>query len=97
RVRVNGAMHRLGELPALDKKLKYNIELVIDRVTLEKESHARLTESVESALREGQGEVWIELDADKAERLTFSEKRMCCGQSFPALSPQSFSFNSPLG
>jgi excinuclease ABC subunit A len=97
RVRVNGTVHRLGEVPALDKKLKHNIELLIDRVTLEKESYPRLTESVESALREGQGEVFIELDGEKAERLTFSEKRMCCGQSFPALSPQSFSFNSPLG
>jgi len=97
RVRVNGNVVRVDEVPALDKKLKHNIELVVDRVTLEPESYVRLTESVESALREGQGEMWIELDSDKPERQVFSEKRMCCGQSYPALSPQSFSFNSPLG
>ncbi|HEX6241704.1 MAG TPA: hypothetical protein VFZ61_12440, partial [Polyangiales bacterium] len=108
RVRVDGRVMRLDEVPALDKKLKHNIELVIDRITLEPESYARLTESVETGLREGQGELWIELDveargsareqnSDKPERQIFSEKRMCCGQSYPALSPQSFSFNSPLG
>jgi excinuclease ABC subunit A len=97
RVRVDGSVHRLDEVPALDKKLKHQIELLVDRVVLEEASHARLTESVESALREGKGELMIELDEPRGERLLFSEKRMCCGQSYPALSPQSFSFNSPLG
>ncbi|MGC4070106.1 MAG: hypothetical protein QM784_36705 [Polyangiaceae bacterium] len=55
-----------------------------------------MTESIEQALREGKGEIIIE-DADgKGAPLTFSEARACCGQTFPALSPQSFSFNSPL-
>ncbi|HEX6239600.1 MAG TPA: excinuclease ABC subunit UvrA, partial [Polyangiales bacterium] len=65
RVRVDGRVLRLDEVPTLDKKLKHNIELLIDRITLEPESFARLTESVETGLREGQGELWIELDADK--------------------------------
>jgi excinuclease ABC subunit A len=97
RVRVDGDLLRVAEVPALDKKLKHTIELVVDRVQLEAQSYPRLTESVESALREGKGELLIEIDEARGERLTFSEKRMCCGQSYPALSPQSFSFNSPLG
>ncbi|MET0284303.1 MAG: excinuclease ABC subunit UvrA [Polyangiales bacterium] len=97
RVRVNGAVHRLEEVPALDKKLKHTIELVVDRVTVSDEEQTRLAESVESALREGQGEVRLEDESGKRSALAFSEKRACCGISFPELSPQSFSFNSPLG
>ncbi len=97
RVRVNGAIHRVDAVPALDKKLKHTVELVIDRVTLDDEERGRLAESVEAALREGQGELRVEDEAGKGEPLTFSEKRACCGQSFPELSPQSFSFNGPLG
>jgi excinuclease ABC subunit A len=101
RVRVDGTVQRLDAVPALDKKLKHNIELVVDRVTVTASDRARITESVEQALREGKGEIVIE-DVDgeagrKAEPLTFSEQRACCGHSFPAPSPQSFSFNSPLG
>jgi excinuclease ABC subunit A len=97
RVRVNGTVHRLDAVPALDKKLKHNIELVVDRVTLADSEHTRLAESVEVALREGQGEVRLEDESGAREPLAFSEKRACCGISFPELSPQSFSFNSPLG
>jgi excinuclease ABC subunit A len=97
RVRVNGNVHRVDAVPALDKKLKHTIELVVDRITLSDEDRPRLAESVEVALREGQGEVRIEDDSGKGAPLVFSEKRACCGHSFPALSPQSFSFNSPLG
>ena len=97
RARVNGTVHRLDEVPALDKKLKHNIELVVDRVTLADSEQSRLAESVEVALREGQGEVRIEDESGARAPLAFSEKRACCGYSFPELSPQSFSFNSPLG
>jgi excinuclease ABC subunit A len=97
RVRVNGTVHRLEEVPALDKKLKHNIELVVDRVTVSDADQTRLAESVESALRESQGEVRLEDESGQREALAFSEKRACCGLSFPELSPQSFSFNSPLG
>ncbi|MET0340837.1 MAG: excinuclease ABC subunit UvrA [Polyangiales bacterium] len=97
RVRVNGEVHRLDAVPALDKKRKHNIELVVDRVTLSADDRTRLAESVEAALREGAGEVRIEDERGTSAPLSFSEKRACCGQSFPELSPQSFSFNSPLG
>jgi excinuclease ABC subunit A len=97
RVRVDGVVHRLEENIPIDKKRKHTIELLLDRVTVGEDERGRLTESVEQALREGKGEIVIE-DADgKGAPLTFSEARACCGQTFPALSPQSFSFNSPLG
>ncbi len=95
RVRVNGELHRLAEPPKLDKKLKHTIELVVDRVKVSAEGRARMTESIELALREGKGELVVEVEG--GDTLSFSESRNCCGVSFPALSPQTFSFNSPLG
>jgi len=95
RVRINGELHRLAEAPKLDKKLKHSIELVVDRVKVTPESRKRLTESIELALREGKGELRVEVEG--GDTLSFSESRNCCGHSFPELSPQTFSFNSPLG
>jgi len=94
RVRVDGAIHRLDEVPKLDKHKKHDVELVVDRVTVREDSLGRLTESVELGLREGDGEVRIDADGVIT---AYSEHRTCCGCSFPELSPQSFSFNSPLG
>ncbi|MGH1340436.1 MAG: excinuclease ABC subunit UvrA [Nannocystales bacterium] len=96
RVRVDGEIHRLDDPPKLDKKFKHTIELVADRVTIRAEDRQRLAESVELALREGKGEMRAE-PAEGGEAMVFSENRTCCGFSFPELSPQSFSFNSPLG
>ncbi|MCA9133172.1 MAG: excinuclease ABC subunit A, partial [Planctomycetales bacterium] len=90
RVRVDGAIHRLDDPPTLDKKLKHDIELVADRVTVRREDRGRIAESVELALREGKGELWVL--AGEGELLRFSESRSCCGHSFPELSPQSLSF-----
>jgi excinuclease ABC subunit A len=102
RVRVDGEVHRLEEPPKLDKKFKHDIELVVDRITIRKQDRMRITESVELALREGKGELLIEAtppeeQAGELLRMSFSQDRSCCGQAFPELSPQSFSFNSPLG
>ncbi|HMJ12785.1 MAG TPA: excinuclease ABC subunit UvrA, partial [Polyangiaceae bacterium] len=96
RVRVDGRVIRLEELSALDKKAKHDLDLVVDRLTLQPDHAARLADSVESALREGGGSVIAA--ASGAER-TFTERAACadCGLSFPELSPLSFSFNSPLG
>jgi excinuclease ABC subunit A len=96
RVRVDGEIHRLEDPPKLDKKLKHDIELVVDRVRLRAGEKRRVTESVELALREGKGELLAE-PVEKGATLEFSQARSCCGNSFPELSPQSFSFNSPLG
>ena len=97
RVRVDGEIHRLDSPPKLDKKRKHDVELVVDRITLAKKEKKRLTEAVELALRESEGEVRLEDIEGEHAALSFSESRFCCGQAFPELSPQSFSFNSPLG
>jgi excinuclease ABC subunit A len=112
RVRVDGVVHSLQERLALDKKLKHDIELVVDRLVVKKDIGPRLTDSVETALREGSGTL-IVADADKEQQVGpgidpeeykkhdrfFSEHNACpyCGLSFPELAPQNFSFNSPLG
>ena len=96
RVRVDGEVCRTDDPPKLDKKLKHDIELVVDRITVKGEDRGRIAESVELALREGKGELWAE-PVGGGPMLKFSESRTCCGHSFPELSPQSFSFNSPLG
>ncbi len=95
RVIIDGSPASLDEAPALDKKQKHTIDLVVDRITVRASERARITESVESALKEGKGEARILGQDGKETRV--SEDRAHCGVSFPVLSPQSFSFNSPLG
>ncbi|HYP90753.1 MAG TPA: excinuclease ABC subunit UvrA, partial [Polyangiaceae bacterium] len=98
RLRVDGRVVRLGqEQVTLDKKSKHDIEIVVDRIKIEPAARARLTDSVETALREGGGKL-LALNA-KDEVTAFSEKSACpkCGMSFGELSPLSFSFNSPIG
>jgi excinuclease ABC subunit A len=112
RVRVDGLVHSLEERLALDKKLKHDIELVIDRLVVKADIRNRLTDSVETALREGKGTL-IVADASREQKVGpgvdpeeykkhdrfFSELNAChaCGLSFGELAPQNFSFNSPLG
>jgi excinuclease ABC subunit A len=96
RVVVNGKVEKLEAPPKLDKKLKHNITLIADRVVVRPDDRARIAESVELALREGKGEMVVEPEGGR-EKLAFSQSRTCCGKSYPELSPQSFSFNSPLG
>ncbi len=95
RVEVDGALHKLEATPKLDKKKKHDLSLVVDRITVRDADRTRLVEAVELALREGKGEMLVRKE-DGVE-LAFSASRACCGQSFPELSPASFSFNSPLG
>src|SRR5207244_4398758 len=98
RVRINGLIQRLEDVTALDKKKKHTIEIVIDRVTIDPADRARLTDSVESAVKVGGGSIIVAVDGEARER-AYSEARACpdCGVGLPELSPQSFSFNSPLG
>jgi excinuclease ABC subunit A len=95
RARVDGTIVRLDAPPALDKKRKHTVELVVDRVAIDAKSRGRIAEAVELGLREGGGVIRVEAEA--REPLVFSTSRSCCGASYPELSPQSFSFNSPLG
>ncbi|CAN5877564.1 excinuclease ABC subunit UvrA [soil metagenome] len=98
RVRIDGMIVRLEDVEALEKQKKHSIELVIDRVTINAKEKGRLTDSVETALREGKGKIMVDVAGEKTTRV-FSEANACptCGIGFPELSPQSFSFNSPLG
>jgi len=88
------AEHTLDDPPTLQKHVKHTIDLVVDRVVIGSTSGQRVTEAVESALTEGKGELVAAIGDD---RIPFSANRACCGRSYPELSPQSFSFNSPLG
>ncbi len=98
RVRIDGMIVRLDDVGALEKQKKHSIELVIDRITINDKDKGRLTDSVETALREGKGKLMVEVAGEKIPRM-YSEANACpkCGIGFPELSPQSFSFNSPLG
>ena len=95
RVRLDGVIQRLDEIGAIDKKKKHDLDVVVDRVSLAASDKRRLAEAVELALRAGKGEVRIEPEG--GEGIDFSESRQCCGVSYPALVPASFSFNAPLG
>ena len=96
RVRVDGMICRIHELPPLEKNKKHFIDIVIDRMVLKKENQSRLYEAIETALDVSDGYVIIK---DDEEEKLFSEKASCkyCGFSVPPLEPRLFSFNAPLG
>ncbi len=99
RLRVDGDIVMSEDTIALDKRKKHNVEVVIDRLVLDKKNRARINESVEKALEVGKGLLFaVTGDKGKNEE-TFSENAACgkCGVSFPELTPQLFSFNSPQG
>jgi excinuclease ABC subunit A len=97
RLRVDGDVLASEDLEALDKRRKHTVEAVVDRLVVRSGLDSRVTESVETALRVGQGGL-IAVTPGERDRV-FSEKMACpdCGISFPELAPQSFSFNSPQG
>jgi excinuclease ABC subunit A len=95
RVVIDGEPHTLDAVPALDKKRKHDVGLVIDRVVVRAGDRARVAEGVEVGLREGRGELRVKVHGGTERR--YSAARACCGVALPELSPQSFSFNSPLG
>ncbi|HHH11540.1 MAG TPA: excinuclease ABC subunit UvrA, partial [Sorangium sp.] len=97
RLRIDGDIVRSDDVQALDKRRKHTVHAVIDRVRLARGARQRLTESVEAALRCGDGVMSATIGAGKEQ--IYSEAMACakCGLSFPPLTPQSFSFNSPQG
>ena len=101
RARVDGETISLTEPPKLKKQEKHTIEVVIDRLTAKAESKSRLTDSIETALKLGNGLVLLDfVDAKAGEKEhTYSEHLAChdCNLSFEELEPRSFSFNSPFG
>ena len=100
RARVDGKLRSLEEKIDLDKKAKHDLELVVDRLVLKPDVRARLTDSVETALKEGKGVLVVtDEHGAKASDRVMSELNAChhCSLSFGELTPASFSFNNPLG
>jgi excinuclease ABC subunit A len=97
RVRINGEVLELEELPPLDKNRRNSIEAVVDRLVVKADLGARLTDSLELALKLADGLVRVVVQG--GEELLFSERFACdhCGVSLPELTPRLFSFNSPQG
>ncbi|MBH9965937.1 excinuclease ABC subunit UvrA [[Bacillus] enclensis] len=97
RVRVNGEVQDLGEEIKLEKNKKHTIEVIIDRIVVKDGVAARLSDSLETALRLAEGQVVIDVIGE--EELLFSEHHACpyCGFSITELEPRMFSFNSPFG
>ncbi|MBK3494862.1 excinuclease ABC subunit UvrA [Viridibacillus sp. YIM B01967] len=97
RVRVDGELRDLDDNIELEKNKKHSIEVVIDRVVLKEGVEARLSDSLETALRLAEGRVMV--DVMEHEELLFSEHHACpiCGFSIGELEPRMFSFNSPFG
>ena len=101
RVRVDGSFYTIDDVPALDKNRKHSLDLVVDRLVIKEGVRSRLSESVELALREGEGRLVLhrlDLEEGKRDRI-FSTTSSCpvCHISMPAPSPQLFSFNTPQG
>lgn len=103
RVRLDGEIVEIGDsLPRLNKKVKHTIEAVIDRIVIKEGIRTRLSDSVEMALRMGEGVIIVapaEGENKLKEDILFSEQNACmdCGISFEKLAPRNFSFNSPYG
>lgn len=98
RVKIDGKLYELGEVPELNKKLKHDIEVVVDRVVVRADMGNRLADSVETALRLADG-LMIAEDADNGKQTIFSEKFACpvSGFTIPEIEPRLFSFNNPHG
>ncbi len=104
RVKIDGQFHEIAEAPALDKKLKHDIDLVIDRIAIRPDLGSRLAESFETALDLADGIALFEFADEKdengeARRITFSSKFACpvSGFTIPEVEPRLFSFNNPFG
>ena len=97
RVRVDGNMYELTEEIILDKNLKHNIEIIVDRLIVKQGIEKRLTDSVESVLHLSEG--LLSVDVIGGEMLNFSQSFSCpdCGISIEEIEPRSFSFNNPFG
>jgi excinuclease ABC subunit A len=104
RVIIDGEIYELDSLPVIDKNKKHDIEVVVDRLIINEDLGNRLADSIETALKLGEGLLIVEIledqdDDTKNKRITFSEK-FCCpvsGFQLSEIEPRIFSFNSPFG
>src|SRR5262249_55959008 len=103
RVKVDGKLYDLGEVPALDKKFNHDIEVVVDRIAVRPDIGNRLPDSIATALGLSDGLLVVEFADEKEKgepkRLTMSSKFACpvSGFTIPEIEPRLFSFNSPHG
>ncbi|WP_175528507.1 excinuclease ABC subunit UvrA [Devosia crocina] len=104
RVKIDGEYHEIEDAPALDKKFKHDIEVVVDRVVVSPDISGRLAESFETALKLADGIALVEFADEKnadgsARQITFSEKFACpvSGFTIAEIEPRLFSFNNPFG
>ena len=97
RVRIDGNMYELSEEIKLDKNIKHNIEIVVDRLVVKEGMEQRLTDSIENVLNLAEGLMIV--DVIGGEPIQFSESFSCpeCGISIEEIEPRSFSFNNPFG
>ena len=97
RVMVDGNLYELSEEISLDKNIKHNIEIVVDRLVVKEGIEKRLTDSVENALELAEG--LLVIDVLDGEKMNFSQSFSCpdCGISVDEIEPRSFSFNNPFG
>ncbi len=98
RVRIDGKVYEIDDLPKLKKNLKHTVEVVVDRVKVRPELKQRLAESFETALRHSDGRA-LAVEMDSGKEHLFSAKFACpvCTYSLPELEPRLFSFNNPMG
>ena len=98
RVRIDGEMYELDDVPALDKQKKHQIDLVVDRLVVRPGIQQRLTDSLETALHQSGGLAAAQIVPDNTEML-FSQNYACpdCGVNIEELAPRMFSFNNPYG
>ena len=100
RARIDGVMADLEENVALDKQKKHTIEIVVDRIALNRDCRKRLSDSVEAALESANGIIVVLKRTENGDdAIFFSQKNACpdCGISMPELQPRLFSFNNPFG
>ncbi|WP_084143511.1 excinuclease ABC subunit UvrA [Methylocapsa acidiphila] len=104
RLKIDGKFYEIAEAPALDKKLKHDIDVVVDRIMVKPDIKARLSESFETALELADGIVIAEYadetdEKGQPKRITFSAKFACpvSGFTIPEIEPRLFSFNNPFG
>ena len=99
RIKVDGEFYELDEPPALDKKLRHNIDVVVDRLVLKEGLETRLADSLRTALDLADGIAVLEIADEAAERHMFSENYACpvSGFTIPEIEPRLFSFNAPFG
>ena len=99
RVRIDGNLYELAENIQLDKNIKHNIEIVVDRRIVKPGIERRLTDSIENVLNLSEGLLFVDRVGSDEEMLTFSQSFSCpdCGVSIDEIEPRSFSFNNPFG